>query len=111
MKVTIVKPQFEGVGNPLPLVAYNAICPALIFYLKTASFSCFGVCFEVENWRVFLSSLWRIYAEFSKTSAGSLVSVPIRVCLNEYNAYTDVRFDADCGGIRYTSLERYDSRG
>lgn len=61
------------------------------------------------DWNVFLAVVWAAYAECSQSSLGALMSLPLRVRLLDYKAETAVSYDADCGGIRYKSLVRYDS--
>ena len=60
--------------------------------------------FDVSSWEEFLHLMWAVYTKMSRSADGSMMSTPIRVVLQEYNAFTDVYVDGE--GIRYTALTR-----
>lgn len=100
MKIEVLRAENRAQSSTIAALLYQFLMRKVSFTMNSAR-SCVV---EVESWEAFLRILWAAYAQMSRTSAGSMMSTPIRVVLADYAAYTDV--SASSEGIRYTALSR-----
>lgn len=104
MEIKVLRPANKELMPVYQQVGSFALAHFTSVILDNQGFICVST-----DWNIFLSVVWAAYAECSRSSLGALMSLPLRVRLLEYKAETMVSYDADCGGIRYKSLVRYDS--
>lgn len=105
MNVKVLRP-FNGELLPV----YRQIGVAAVSRFSDVILRSDGFVISVADWSAFMSVLWSVYAECSRSSLGSVISTPLCVRLLDFEAETWVSYDAVCGGIRYKYLVRYGSR-
>lgn len=104
MEIKVLRPV-----NKEMMPVFQQVGISVASHLSSVVLDWQGFLCVVPDWNVFLSAVWSAYAECSRSSLGALLSHPLRVRILEYKAETMVSYDAECGGIRYKSLVRYDS--
>lgn len=104
MEIKVLRPANEKL-----IPVYQQIGAFSLAHFTSVVLDGQGMVCVSPDWNIFLSVVWAAYAECSRSSLGALISMPLRVRLLDYKAETMVSYDADCGGIRYKSLVRYDN--